>query len=122
MDKKCVCPWVQRHINGHSEYSVHRAHIERKWSRFSMDFQSSDSEGDERTPRICHNATLFGGRRNTMEVIIKGGTVVTADDTYRADVLCIGETIAAIGEDLEVPAGAEVIDASGALVVVIQTP
>ena len=51
-----------------------------------------------------------------MAVIIKGGTVVTADDTFRADVLCIGETIAAIGENLEVPAGAEVIDAGGALV------
>ena len=49
-----------------------------------------------------------------MAVIIKGGTVVTADDTYRADVLCIGETIAAIGENLDVPAGAEVIDAGGA--------
>ena len=51
-----------------------------------------------------------------MAVIIKGGTVVTADDTFRADVLCVGETIAAIGENLEVPSGAEVIDAAGALV------
>jgi len=51
-----------------------------------------------------------------MAVVIKGGTVVTGDDTFRADVLCVGETIAAIGPNLEVPTGAEIIDAGGALV------
>jgi dihydropyrimidinase len=48
-----------------------------------------------------------------MTIVIKGGTVVTADLTYRADVLIDGETIAAIGPDLE---GDEVVDASGAYV------
>jgi dihydropyrimidinase len=48
--------------------------------------------------------------------IIKGGTVVTADGEYTADVLIDGETIAAIGPDLDVPTGAETIDASGAYV------
>jgi len=49
--------------------------------------------------------------------IIKGGTVVTVEGERRADVLIVGETIAAVGADLDVPAGAEVIDASGAYVI-----
>ena len=51
-----------------------------------------------------------------MTTIIKGGTVVTADDNKRADVLIVGEKIAAVGPDLEVPTDAEVIDASGCYV------
>ncbi len=47
--------------------------------------------------------------------IIKGGTVVTAEGEARADVLIHGETIAAVGLDLDAN-GAEVIDASGAYV------
>ncbi|MCA9685620.1 MAG: dihydropyrimidinase [Myxococcales bacterium] len=49
-------------------------------------------------------------------VLIRGGTVVTADAERRADLLCVGETIAAIGDNLEAPAGARVIDAGGAYV------
>ncbi len=49
--------------------------------------------------------------------LIRGGTVVTADGESRADVLVSGETIAAIGANLDVPAGARVIDAGGALVI-----
>jgi dihydropyrimidinase len=51
-----------------------------------------------------------------MGTIIKGGTVVTADHTIKADVICSGETIVQIGPDLETPAGFEVIDASGCYV------
>ena len=51
-----------------------------------------------------------------MTVIIKGGTVITAEHTMKADVVCSGETIVQIGKDLETPAGAEVIDASGCYV------
>jgi dihydropyrimidinase len=51
-----------------------------------------------------------------MTVLIKGGTVVTADHSVRADVLCDGGTIRAIGDGLSAPAGAEVIDAGGAYV------
>ncbi|MGA7197892.1 MAG: dihydropyrimidinase [Roseiarcus sp.] len=36
-----------------------------------------------------------------MSLVIKGGTVVTADRTYKADVLVEGETIKAIGPDLK---------------------
>ncbi len=48
-----------------------------------------------------------------MTTIIRGGTVVNADRAFKADVLVDGETIVAVGPDLEVPAGATVIDASG---------
>ena len=51
-----------------------------------------------------------------MAVHIKGGTVVTADRTYRADVLTEGGVIAAVGENLDIPAGAEVVDAGGCYV------
>ncbi|WP_062111950.1 dihydropyrimidinase [Aureimonas sp. AU40] len=48
-----------------------------------------------------------------MSIAIKGGTIVTADLTYRADLLVEDGRIAAIGPDLS---GDEVIDASGAYV------
>ena len=52
-----------------------------------------------------------------MAILIRGGTVVDANDTYRADVLChdsaAGGTIAQIGLDLDVPGDATVIDAGG---------
>ena len=46
--------------------------------------------------------------------VIRGGTVVTATDTTKADVLIDGETIAAVGTFDNVDA--EVIDASGCYV------
>ena len=48
-----------------------------------------------------------------MSLLIRNGTIVTADDTFVGDVLCEGETIAAVGFDLQVPEGAEVVDATG---------
>ncbi len=51
-----------------------------------------------------------------MAVHIKGGTVVTADRSYRADVLAVDGRIAAIGEKIEAPAGAELVDAGGCYV------
>ncbi len=48
-----------------------------------------------------------------MTVLIKGGTVVNADRTLRADVLCRDGLIAAVGEGLDAPKGATVIDAGG---------
>ncbi|MEM9059877.1 MAG: dihydropyrimidinase [Pseudomonadota bacterium] len=49
-----------------------------------------------------------------MTKVIKGGTVVTADRTWEADVLIEDEKIAAIGENLQ---GDETIDASDAYVI-----
>lgn len=48
-----------------------------------------------------------------MSTVIKGGTVVAADRTYKADVLIEGSKIAQIGPDLS---GDMVIDAEGAFV------
>jgi dihydropyrimidinase len=48
-----------------------------------------------------------------MSILIRGGSVVNADRTYRADVLCYGDTIVAVGENLEAPPHAQVIDAGG---------
>lgn len=49
------------------------------------------------------------------KTLIRGGTVVTAEGEARADVLIDGESIAAVGLDLDA-AGAKVLDASGAYV------
>ncbi|NOY60484.1 MAG: dihydropyrimidinase [Calditrichaeota bacterium] len=50
-----------------------------------------------------------------MSVLIKNGNVVTAADNYVADVFIEGETVSAIGKDLNVEAD-ETIDATGKLV------
>ena len=51
-----------------------------------------------------------------MSVLIRGGTVVNADHSVAADVLCEGGLITAIGANLQAPSGCEIIDAGGALV------
>jgi len=48
-----------------------------------------------------------------MSLLIQGGTVVTADQSFAADVYCVDGKIAQVGTDLNIPAGAEVIDATG---------
>ena len=48
-----------------------------------------------------------------MTTIIRGGTVVNADRAFRADVMCFGDKIVAVGDNLDAPASATVIDASG---------
>ncbi|HYD29988.1 MAG TPA: dihydropyrimidinase [Azospirillaceae bacterium] len=49
-------------------------------------------------------------------ILVRGGTVVTAERTVRADVLCENGVIAAVAENLEAPAGAETVDAGGCFV------
>ena len=51
-----------------------------------------------------------------MALLIKGGEIVTAEMHARGDILIEGETIRAIGQGLDPPPGAEVIDATGKLV------
>ncbi len=51
-----------------------------------------------------------------MRTLIKGGTIVNADATARADVLVEGERIALIGEALDIPAD-KTIDATGKWVI-----
>ncbi len=48
-----------------------------------------------------------------MTIIVRGGTVVNADRAFRADVLCQDGKIVAVGEDLDAPGHAKVIDAGG---------
>ena len=48
-----------------------------------------------------------------MNLLIKGGTVVNADYSQRADVLCEDGVITAVGENLDAPKGATVVDAGG---------
>ena len=48
-----------------------------------------------------------------MSLLIRGGTVVTADARQRADVYCEDGLIKAVGPDLDAPAGAVIVDAGG---------
>ena len=48
-----------------------------------------------------------------MPTLIKGGTVVTHELSYKADVLCDGGKIVAIGDNLDIPAGTEIVEADG---------
>ena len=50
-----------------------------------------------------------------MSILIKNGNIITATDNYVADIFIEGETIAAIGKNLNVKAD-KIIDASGKLV------
>ncbi|MDR3439773.1 dihydropyrimidinase [Telmatospirillum sp.] len=52
----------------------------------------------------------------TDDILIRGGLLVTDQNSRRADLLCHDGRIAAIGETLEAPAGATIIDAGGCLV------
>jgi dihydropyrimidinase len=47
------------------------------------------------------------------DTVIRNGTVVTATDTYLADVAILGGRIAAIGKDLPIENSSSVIDATG---------
>ena len=51
-----------------------------------------------------------------MTTLIKNGRIITATDDYSADILIEGETIKAIGKDLQVKADKE-IDATGKLII-----
>ena len=51
-----------------------------------------------------------------MSVLIKGGKIVTAERSFIGDVLLENGKIAAVGTDLPIPAGAQVHDATGRLV------
>jgi len=50
------------------------------------------------------------------ELLIRGGTLVTADGQRRADLLCRDGLIAAVGTDLPADPGTDVIDAGGCFV------
>jgi len=47
------------------------------------------------------------------KLVVRGGTVVTAQDQFNADVYCEDGVIRAVGPNLDVPAGTQVVDAGG---------
>ncbi len=51
-----------------------------------------------------------------MKTLIRGGTIVTADTTTRADLLCIDGLIAQIAPGIDPQANTEIVDAGGMLV------
>src|SRR6201986_5585257 len=51
-----------------------------------------------------------------MGLLIRNGEIVTHEDRYFADLYMEDETITQIGENLSVPAGTEIVDATGKLV------
>jgi len=51
-----------------------------------------------------------------VSILIKNGTIVTATDLYKGDLLVEGEKISTIGSSLSVPLADRVIDATGKLV------
>lgn len=51
-----------------------------------------------------------------MSVLIKNGTIVNADQSFSADVLCAVGKIQEIGSNISAPSGAEIIDAAGQFV------
>jgi len=53
----------------------------------------------------------------TMSLLIKGGKVVNADQSSIADIYCENGLIQAIGKDLDVPEGTEIIDATNKLII-----
>lgn len=51
-----------------------------------------------------------------MSLLIRNGTLITASETFQADILVQDGRIAVIGQNLTIPQNAEVVDASGMLV------
>ncbi len=51
-----------------------------------------------------------------MALLVQNGEIITSDARYVADIWCEGEQITAIGRNLPVPEGAEVLNAAGRLV------
>ena len=51
-----------------------------------------------------------------MSLLVRGGTIVTADRSFRGDVYCDGGLIKAVGDVGDVPAGTEIVDAGGQFV------
>jgi dihydropyrimidinase len=50
-----------------------------------------------------------------MKILIRSGTLITASETFEADILIDGEHISAVGQDLSAP-GVEIVDAAGKLI------
>ena len=49
-------------------------------------------------------------------ILVQGGTILTAAETFRGDVLCKDGTIAAVAPAIEPPSGCTVVDAGARFV------
>jgi dihydropyrimidinase len=61
-------------------------------------------------------AQSFAKELRMSNLLIKNGTLITAAETFQADILVEGEKIAQIGPSLKGPAGVQEVDAGGKLV------
>mgnify|MGYP001546693778 FL=1 len=64
-------------------------------------------------PAIISSEAIIDSKEVIVSVLIKGGTVVTADQTLRTDVLCVDGKIRQIAETIDKPGECEEIDAGG---------
>ena len=55
---------------------------------------------------MCHT-------KHNFDLVIKGGTVVNADQSFRADVYCEDGIIQAVGPDMDAPSGVHIVDGGG---------
>jgi dihydroorotase len=65
---------------------------------------------------MTDRTTSRGTKTTAPELVVRGGTVVDRTGTRRADVRVVAGRIVEVGEDLDVPADARVIDAGGCVV------
>jgi dihydropyrimidinase len=68
-----------------------------------------------RRTRFRVTTTFDQIKENNLTTLIKSGTLITAMETFTADLLIEGEKIALIGSNLDIP-GAQIIDATGKLI------
>src|SRR3954470_15675625 len=112
--RRCRRPGCRSPAGGWSPAPAARA-----WSRRSCAPRAAPARGARRGRRRAgagspRRVPYAVGTLRPMTRLIRGGRVVTATDTFDADVLIDGESIAAVGTGLQ---GDEVMDASGCLVI-----
>src|SRR5438552_16553772 len=78
--------------------------------------RSAVRDGDYRGRYVRLASARQRGECDVGKTLITNGTIVTAADTYKADVLVVDEKVAMIGKDLKA-AGAKRIDATGKYVI-----
>src|SRR5688572_18022973 len=78
--------------------------------RPAIESDQLDKSREARPEQSCLKIRM-GGQH--MSLLIRGGTVVTAEGSARADVYCADGVIKAVGPNLDAPSGARVVDAGG---------
>src|SRR5919202_2205933 len=102
--------WAARSRSGDIDRSAVRAYRGSAPRSRAWQAPGRPYHGCRPTDRLPDRNLHVNGVR--MDLVIKNGTLVTASDTYLADLGIEGERIVQIGQDLTAP-GARVIDAAG---------